>query len=480
MSKLDELIRELCPDGVEYKKLGEIATVLRGASPRPIKKYITNDSDGVNWIKIGDVPVGSKYITQSEEKITKEGAEKSRYVQKGDFILSNSMSFGRPYILAIDGCIHDGWLSISNFKDVFLSDYLYYLLSSSAIQQEMKKRASFGGAVQNLNADIVKALVLPVPPIEVQSEIVRMLDSYTESVVELQRQLTAELTARKTQYSYYRDKLLTFDVRAQKKKIGELTRVFSAARVHKNEWTTEGVPFYRSSDVISKFNGVENSRGKAYISFDLYKKLSEKSGKIMKDDILITGGGSIGIPYIVPTNDPIYVKDADLLCIQKSDKFNSRFLYHYFLSTVIVLFDTVAEHKSDAIAVHKLLQDVMAFAGLCVILQTVRVGILEYRELNVINTLVSFFIPIVYLLLVTPLEYAFELYSKYEMLFIQMHFKEPSDKMVRRKRHLKVIKVCGLSVKRIMLFQKQCIPRMYISMPDVEFDLLISHLEDRS
>ena len=150
------------------------------------------------------------------------------------------------------------------------------------------------------------------------------------------------------------------------------------------------------------------------------------------------------------------------------------------ITTVIVLFDTVAEHKSDAIAVHKLLQDVIAFAGLCVILQTVRVGILEYRELNVINTLVSFFIPIVYLLLVTPLEYAFELYSKYEMLFIQMHFKEPSDKMVRRKRHLKVIKVCGLSVKRIMLFQKQCIPRMYISMPDVEFDLLISHLEDRS
>lgn len=150
------------------------------------------------------------------------------------------------------------------------------------------------------------------------------------------------------------------------------------------------------------------------------------------------------------------------------------------ITTVIVLFDTVAEHKSDAIAVHKLLQDVIAFAGLCVILQTVRVGILEYRELNVINTLVSFIIPIVYLLLVTPLEYAFELYSKYEMLFIQMHFKEPSDKMVQRKRHLKVIKVCGLSVKRIMLFQKQCIPRMYISMPDVEFDLLISHLEDRS
>ena len=148
------------------------------------------------------------------------------------------------------------------------------------------------------------------------------------------------------------------------------------------------------------------------------------------------------------------------------------------ITTVIVLFDTVAEHKSDAIAVHKLLQDVIAFAGLCVILQTVRVGILKYRELNVINTLVSFFIPIVYLLLVTPLEYAFELYSKYEMLFIQMHFKEPSDKMVQRKRHLKVIKACGLSVRKIILFQKQCIPRMYVSMSDSEFEALISQLEE--
>ena len=148
------------------------------------------------------------------------------------------------------------------------------------------------------------------------------------------------------------------------------------------------------------------------------------------------------------------------------------------ITTVIVLFDTVAEHKSDAIAVHKLLQDVIAFVGLCVILQTVRVGILEYRELNVINTLVSFFIPIVYLLLVTPLEYAFELYSKYEMLFIQMHFKEPSDKMVQRKRHLKVIKACGLSVRKIILFQKQCIPRMYVSMSDSEFEALISQLEE--
>lgn len=211
MSRLEELIQELCPNGVEYKKLGDTATILRGASPRPIKNFITTDEDGVNWIKIGDVAQGSKYVMRANEKITEAGAKKSRRVKPGDFILSNSMSFGRPYILKIDGCVHDGWLIISDYDNNYLPDFLYHLLNSTSVQQEMAKRASFGGAVQNLNSDIVKALVLPVPPLEVQREIVRILDSFTL----LTAKLTAELTARKKQYEYYRDMLLTFDVRGQ-------------------------------------------------------------------------------------------------------------------------------------------------------------------------------------------------------------------------------------------------------------------------
>lgn len=82
MSKLEELIEEFCPDGVEYKTFGELATILRGASPRPIKNFITSDEDGVNWIKIGDVAIGSKYVTHANEKITAKGAEKSRKVKK--------------------------------------------------------------------------------------------------------------------------------------------------------------------------------------------------------------------------------------------------------------------------------------------------------------------------------------------------------------------------------------------------------------
>ena len=329
MSKLDELLRELCPNGVEYKKLGEIATVLRGASPRPIKKYITNDSDGVNWIKIGDVPVGSKYITQSEEKITKEGAEKSRYVRKGDFILSNSMSFGRPYILAIDGCIHDGWLSISNFKDVFLSDYLYYLLSSSAIQQEMKKRASFGGAVQNLNADIVKALVLPVPPIEVQSEIVRILDDYTENVVELQNQLALEITARQRQYTFYRNKLLTFGktegARMERIPLGDIGSICMCKRILKSQTNTVGgVPFYKI--------GTFGKKADSYISQETFDEYRSKYNFPKKGDVLISAAGTIG-RTVVYDGEPAYFQDSNIVWIDNDESIvlNSYLRYCYEL-----------------------------------------------------------------------------------------------------------------------------------------------------
>lgn len=211
MSKINELIQTLCPDGVEYKLFGDVASICRGASPRPIKQFVTEDVNGVNWIKIGDTKVGSKYITETAERITEAGAKKSRYVHIGDFIMSNSMSFGRPYICQIEGCIHDGWLAISEFHDSYNSDFLYYLLCSTVVQKMMEKKASNGGAVSNLNADIVRALELPVPPLPVQEEIVRILDEYTELEAELEVKLSEEIELKQKQYEVYRARLLNDD-----------------------------------------------------------------------------------------------------------------------------------------------------------------------------------------------------------------------------------------------------------------------------
>ena len=206
MKNLETLIQELCPDGVEFVKLGEVMDIYRGASPRPIQKYLTTEKNGVNWIKIGDVEDNAKYIISTKEKITQEGAAKSRFLHKGDLILSNSMSFGRPYILAIDGCIHDGWISMSGYDGKLLPDFLYHLLRSYNIQKYWRQKAS-SGTVSNLNADIVRKTEIPLPPIEVQTEIVRILDKFTS----LEAELEAELDCRKRQYEYSRDKLLSFE-----------------------------------------------------------------------------------------------------------------------------------------------------------------------------------------------------------------------------------------------------------------------------
>ena len=113
------------PNTWELCKLGTISKIARGGSPRPIKDYLTNDADGINWIKIGDTTKEGKYINSVKEKIRPEGVKKSRMVHKGDFLLTNSMSFGRPYILNVDGCIHDGWLVISPIGEAYTSDFLY-------------------------------------------------------------------------------------------------------------------------------------------------------------------------------------------------------------------------------------------------------------------------------------------------------------------------------------------------------------------
>ena len=156
-------------------KLGAVNEIARGGSPRPIKDYLTYDANGINWIKIGDTTKDGKYINSVKEKIRPEGVKKSRLVHKGDFLLTNSMSYGRPYILNVDGCIHDGWLVISPIGKAYTSDFLYYLLSSSFAYEQFTNVAS-GGVVTNLNSDKVADTIFPLPPYTEQERIVAKIE----------------------------------------------------------------------------------------------------------------------------------------------------------------------------------------------------------------------------------------------------------------------------------------------------------------
>ena len=163
------------PDTWEWIKLGNVCVIARGGSPRPIKEYITTAENGINWIKIGDTEKNGKYISATAEKIKPSGVSKSRMVHAGDFLLTNSMSFGRPYILKVDGCIHDGWLVISQTKEVFDQDYLYWLLSSNYAYMQFCGKVS-GAVVKNLNSDKVANSVFPLPPLAEQKRIVAKIE----------------------------------------------------------------------------------------------------------------------------------------------------------------------------------------------------------------------------------------------------------------------------------------------------------------
>lgn len=152
----------IVPKDWNIEKLGNSANIVRGGSPRPIESYLTTSADGINWIKIGDVAVGQKYIRHTAEKIIASGVNHSREVKVGDLLLSNSMSYGRPYILSIDGCIHDGWLAISSYEQHFDKEFLCYILASKYVERQYGELAA-GTGVKNLNKTIVKQVKLAYP-----------------------------------------------------------------------------------------------------------------------------------------------------------------------------------------------------------------------------------------------------------------------------------------------------------------------------
>ena len=173
---------ELGGEGWLKSTLDKVCKVERGSSPRPIKDYFTESEDGVNWIKIGDTEEGGKYIFSTNQKITKAGAEKSRYVEVGDFILTNSMSYGRPYIMRTCGYVHDGWFVLRLNGDVD-SEYFYYLLTSPYVQKQFQSLAA-GSVVKNISGDLVKKTILPMPTLEKQKELAEI---FTEKQIILKK-----------------------------------------------------------------------------------------------------------------------------------------------------------------------------------------------------------------------------------------------------------------------------------------------------
>lgn len=298
---VSEVLRTDIPNDWNVITLGDYAQIFRGGSPRPIQAFLTTSDQGINWIKIGDVGAGEKFIETTEEKIIPEGVSRSRMVYKGDLILSNSMSYGRPYIMNIEGCIHDGWLVIQKYDRLFNREYLYYALSSDLTMRQYVAMAA-GSSVQNLNKEKVSKVVLPCPKISEQKKIAEVLSSIDALIVDLQKLIRKKKDIRRgtTQMLVTGKKRLDgFDGDWQTTTLDKLCRLVTKQTGF--DYSAEIKPSLVTAPQIGTIPFIQNKDFEAFdinynTDFFIPYDVAEKYPKILLDEVclLISISGRIG------------------------------------------------------------------------------------------------------------------------------------------------------------------------------------------
>lgn len=330
------------PEGWEYVNLGELFLIERGGSPRPIDDYLTDSADGINWIKIGDTKGISKYIHKTREKIKPEGLYKSRMVYVDDFILSNSMSFGHPYIMKTNGCIHDGWLVIRTNKEIIDTDYLYHILSSSFVYRQFSMLAK-GSTVKNLNIEAVKQVYIYFPPLSEQYRIVAKIEELFSS---LDKGIENLKTAQ-TQLKTYRQAVLKWAFEGkltnENVKDGELPEGWKREElVNLVEKISDG-PFgsnLKTSDYVDsgiRVIRLENigelkfkNEYKSFVTENKYATI--KNHTVIKGDIIFSSFISERIRTVVlPDYIDKAINKADCFLVRSNEKrASNKYLVYYF------------------------------------------------------------------------------------------------------------------------------------------------------
>ena len=305
MSKLDDLIRELCPDGVKVFRLEEIAHY---AKTRIDCKTINED----NY-------VGVENLLQNKAGKTKATSVPTTGMviayQKNDILIGNIRPYLRKVWLAdCEGGTNGDVLTVQiEDTEKVLPQFLYYVLSSEKFFL-YDIQNSKGAKMPRGSKDAVMKFEVPLPHLDVQREIVRMLDSYTESVVELQRQLTAELTARKTQYAYYRDKLLQYKMPTKEYEVGEICEVSAGGDVPKEHFSKEKSEQYKVP-VISNGCGIN-----AFYGYT-------DAARVDKPAVTVAARGTIG--YAEYRDYPYFPIIRLITLIPRDDKqLNAKYLYY--------------------------------------------------------------------------------------------------------------------------------------------------------
>lgn len=312
-------------------KLEEIFDIVRGGSPRPISDYITEDVDGLNWISIKDASNSDKYITSTKLKIKKEGLKKSRLVKPGDFLLTNSMSFGRPYIMKTTGCIHDGWLALSGDPKRVDSDFFYYLLGSELLRSKFASLAK-GAVVKNLNINLVKGVKIPLPPLPVQKQIAAVLEK-ADALRGQCQQMEKELMSLAD--SVFLDMFGDPIKNPKGWKTYSLEQVCSKITdgTHHSPTPKEGgVPYITAKHL--KKTGLDFDLNPTFVSEEAHKGIYARCNPVKGDVLYIKDGATTGIAAI-NNYDFEFSMLSSLALIKPSEKLSNSYLLHWLNNELI-------------------------------------------------------------------------------------------------------------------------------------------------
>jgi len=312
-------------DAWEQRKFEDIA----------VRSSIISSESGLPRVEYEDIISGTGCL--NKDIFNKESDKTGIVFHKGDVLYGKLRPYLQNWLLPLfDGlAVGDFWILQPQNAD---SSFLYRLIQSRKFDEVANQ--STGTKMPRADWKLVSKTAFFIPStIEEQTVIGTYFEKLDHLITLHQRKYEKLTNVKKSMLekmfpqngsSYPEIRFKGFTDPWEQRKFGDITELKSASRVHKGEWTDSGVPFFRSSDVMAAINGTTNE--KAYISEELYQKLSSVSGKLEKGDVLITGGGSVGNPYIVPNNEPLYTKDADLLWIKNQGRFHPYYLYEYFFS----------------------------------------------------------------------------------------------------------------------------------------------------
>ena len=380
MSKLDELIRELCPDGVEYKRFDEVCTLnARIGWQRLTKAEYMSKGDyllitGTDFTETHEIDYSTcVYVTEERYK-----QDSKIQLKNGDILITKDGTLGK--VAQVKGlempATLNGGVFVVRCKDGSLENrfILHYLLSNHF--QSVVEQQKTGSTISHLTQTLFSRLMIPIPPLEIQREVVRILDDYTKNVTELQRQLAAETTARKTQYTYYRDELLTNNYNSKIKRLEECCDSIADGDHQAPPKADSGIPFITISDIDERheinFNVIK------YVPDEYYNRLADKR-RPQKGDVLYTVVGSYGIPVYVKENKKFVFQRHIAILRPNNAVIDSRYLYHAMNGT--------AFHRQADLAAKGAAQKTIGLASLAKM--TVPVPPLDVQN-RIVNVLDNF------------------------------------------------------------------------------------------